>query len=448
MDNHRFSWMGAAFAVGLAATGCGSSDDSKQSTGDDASSPDATTGAQQDTGIGMTLDGTLGAADGATLDAFVGDELSTIDAPTSGSDATSASDGQAADVTTGGDDASTCRPTFASGVNVAWINYASDVPVQSGEIAKLTDVFTHTYAAGGRVVRWWFHTNGTKTPIYGSNGMTASIASSNDIADVKMILDAAHSAGVGITISLWGFNMLQGVNSQTGLTQQIITNNMNLLTMDTYRQAYIDNYLTPLVTALKGYPGLYAWEIFNEPEGMTTTFSGWATNLIDGMYIQKTVNWFAAAIHAADSNALVTNGAWTFQANATVNGWKEYYSDANLMAVGGKAGGTLDFYEVHYYNNYNGANVGSPFLAGRTTSYWKLSDPKPIDIGEFWAVDTDGVAAADLYTTLYTNGYSGAWAWQYENADNPGPDASTVWPAMQVPMQNLYTAHQAALTCP
>ena len=48
-------------------------------------------------------------------------------------------------------------------------------------------------------------------------------------------------------------------------------------------------------------------------------------------------------------------------------------------------------------------------------------------IGEFWAIDTYSngtgtvIPSANLYTTLYTEGYKGAWAWQYANADNPGP---------------------------
>ena len=59
-------------------------------------------------------------------------------------------------------------------------------------------------------------------------------------------------------------------------------NNKLLLETDTNRQAYIDNVLTPMVTALKGYPGLFAWEIFNEPEGMTSDNGGWTTQSCSG----------------------------------------------------------------------------------------------------------------------------------------------------------------------
>jgi hypothetical protein len=70
-------------------------------------------------------------------------------------------------------------------------------------------------------------------------------------------------------------------------------------------------------------------------------------------------------------------------------------------------------------------------------------------IGEFWTDTTDGVQAADLYTTLHTNQYAGGWAWQYANVDNPPPmsGASTIWPAMKTPMDKLLAAAPADLTC-
>jgi hypothetical protein len=211
------------------------------------------------------------------------------------------------------------------------------------------------------------------------------------------------------------------------------TDNQLLLENDTNRQAYIDNYLTPLVAALKGYPGLYSWEIFNEPEGMGP--NGWATYRTTEAYIQKSVNWFAAAIHSADPNALVTNGSQTFDYCSNISGKTNYYSDTALRNAGGKQNGTLDFYEVHYYTS-NGTS-DSCFM--HPASYWGLD--KKLVMGEFYAATTDGVAQDNTYTYLYTNGYNGAWAWSYES-DMP-------WPSMQVPMQDAYNAHTSDIgSCP
>jgi hypothetical protein len=270
------------------------------------------------------------------------------------------------------------------------------------------------------------------TPGYDSSGMAVALPQSH-IDGVKSLLSTAHAAGVAINISLWSFDMLQ---SGEGITTALRTNNQNLLTVDANRQAYIDRYLTPLVTALKGTPGLYSYEIFNEPEGMSQY--GWTQgnggSQVNESYIQKTVNWFAGAIHAADPTALVTNGAVTFHYCSNVAGNTNYYSDMALRNAGGKANGTLDFYEVHYYAS-NGSSY-SCFL--HPASYWALD--KKLVMGEFFAQMTDGVAQANLYTYLYSNAYNGAWAWSY-NSD-------VKWPAMQVPMQNLIAAHADVGTCP
>jgi hypothetical protein len=319
-------------------------------------------------------------------------------------------------------------------------------------MTKFNKLYSDNAAVGGRVARWWFHTNGAKTPAWDSNGLAARI-SDQTIAQVKQILDGAASAGQAVVVSLWSFNMMK--SDQVSAT--ILQNNKDLLQKDANRQAYVDNVITPLVTALKGHPGLYAWEAFNEPEGMindgpnTSPWTG--SNYVSIKDIQKCVNWFAAGIHAADPSALVTNGAWTFLANTDVDGHKNYYSDSQLQTIGGKSNGTLDFYQVHYYDNWGsvgGANRVSPFVY--PASHWALD--KPIMIGEFWDVDSPGpsnatIKGADLYTTLYTNGYQGAWAWQYANADNPPPTSGdpTQWPAMKTAMQNLFTAHPADLAC-
>jgi hypothetical protein len=321
--------------------------------------------------------------------------------------------------------------TFSSGLNVAWVNFAADVP--SPDIATFSKIFKDTHDNGGRVVRWWFHTNGTSTPGYNTDGTVKKIPQAH-IDDVKKILAAANSAGVGVNISLWSFDMAQD-NAGNAATQ-----NQALLTTDTLRQSYIDNYLTDLVKGLKGTPGLYSYEIFNEPEGMETT--GWATKFkIDKKYIQMAVNWWAAAIHAADPTVPVTSGAQTMDSCSAVSGKRNDYSDSSLTTVGGKATGTLDFYEVHYYQ----VNGDSDNVFANPRSYWGLSDKKLV-IGEFAAYSTDSapVAVNDTYTYLFSKGYDGAWAWSYTEGN-----ANYKWPSMQTPMQNLYTAQKSTIdTCP
>jgi hypothetical protein len=326
----------------------------------------------------------------------------------------------ASDSADAGPPSSAC--SFASGLNVAWVKFANDVP--NPDIAAFNTIFKNTYDAGGRVIRWWFHTNGSVTPGYDASGNALPIPSSH-IDGVKNILNAASANKVNLIINLWSFDMLQANAGDAH------TNNALLLEDDAHRQAYIDNYLTPLVNAVKGMPGLYAWDIFNEPEGMGPM--GWATYRTTMASIQRTVNWLAAAIRTADSSARITSSAQTFDYCSNVAGKTNYYSDSALRAAGGKQNGTIDFYQVHYYAVNGSSN--SPFL--RPASYWQLD--KKLMIGEFAAIDNDGVGASSLYTYLYDSGYIGAWAWAY-NSDWP-------WPSMQAPMQSLYSAHPSEVGC-
>jgi hypothetical protein len=313
-----------------------------------------------------------------------------------------------------------CAPAFASGVNVAWLSFASDVPAP--RLCDFRALFASVAAAGGPVVRWWLHTDGSRTPGYDAGGMAQPITDEL-VADVRAVLDVARVSGVMLTVSLWSFDMLrQGPHEENRL----------LLTSDAHRQAYLDNVLTPLVRALAGHPALYAWEAFNEPEGMSDEF-GWTGSTVPMQAIQTTVNWLGDAVHAADPSARFTNGCWSFPACSEVGSFKNYYSDAELLRAGGRALGTLDFYQVHYYT-HNGP-LASPFV--HPASYWNLD--KPIVIGEFHATESDGVAPDELFTHLHDTGYAGAWAWQYANADggSGGQVLDFRWPSMQQGLEHL-----------
>ncbi|MEI9947834.1 MAG: hypothetical protein WDO74_02370 [Pseudomonadota bacterium] len=416
-----------------AVAGCGATDGAAPlgSAGATAGSPSAAgAGVLAGTG-GTSANGGVGAGGmsvgfaGASGAATAGAGGSTPIAGAGGSTPNAGAGGSIPNAGAGGGAGSggkTAVCNFASGLNVAWVKFANDVP--NPDLATFKTIFKNNYDAGGRVIRWWFHTNGTVTPGYDSEGKALAIAQSH-IDGVKALLKAADEAGVVLVVSLWSFDMLQD-NAGTAYT-----NNQALLEKDENRQAYVDRYLTPLVTALKGTKGLYAYEIFNEPEGMSPT--GWATHRTTVAAIQKTVNWLSAAIHTADPNVLVTTSAQTFDYCSKINGKTNYYSDDTLRTVGGKQNGTLDFYQVHYYTSNGLSN--SPFQ--HPASYWGLD--KKLVMGEFYPDDTDGVSAKDLGKYLYENGYSGAWYWSTTDRK---------WPLGQSTLQTLYAAHADVANCP
>ncbi len=344
---------------------------------------------------------------------------------------------------------------FLSGANLAWVNFANDIGPGASDFDRFADVMLQMHDHGGNALRWWLHVNGTNSPEFNDQNFVIG-PGNGTISDLKKILDLAWEREIGMKLCLWSFDMLRSSNSST-----IINRNKLLLTDTVYTNAYIKNCLIPMVDSLKGHPAIIAWEIFNEPEGMSNEF-GWSTTQhVPMSAIQRFINLCAAAIHKTDSSAFVTSGAWSFQALTNVQLLKtskisvtlseaeknkitslvnekykfnltvdevmthldklslianhNYYSDDDLIAAGGDSTGTLDFYSVHYYVGLGQSY--SPFLHSAST--WNLN--KPIVVAEFAMSENQLVPKNQLFNQLYQAGYAGSlpWSWTDTNLSAP-----------------------------
>jgi len=340
------------------------------------------------------------------------------------------------------------RQLFLSGANIAWVNFAADIGPGPTDPGTFRDMFDSLHAARGNTMRLWLHTNGAATPEFNAAGLVIG-PGANAIADMQTILDAARERKIGLILCLWSFDMLRISFGSD------ITGRAALMLTDTFAtRAYIDNALVPIVNALKGHPGIIAWEVCNEPEGMSDEF-GWPfTYHVPMAAIQRFVNRIAGAIHRTDPGARVTTGAWSFIPLTDVQAVGKaadpltlshsltreeqqdiearfaghygavlpveeilapfacpqrmnYYRDDRLIAAGGDPLGILDFYSVHYYDW--GGTALSPFF--HPFEHWALT--KPLVVAEFFLNDSFGIRYNALYQALYALGYAGAMSWQW-----------------------------------
>lgn len=345
---------------------------------------------------------------------------------------------------------------FLNGGNIAWVRFARDVGPGFTNLRQFEEIFSEVQANGGNTLRFWLHTNGSATPAWSGNRVVGP--GRGTIDDLRAILDLAWEHEVGLMLTLWSHDLLRQRYGRT-LTER----NKAFLSDPALLQTYIDNALIPMVEALREHPAIVAWEIFNEPEGISEEH-GWPEwDEVPMADLQRAINRMAGAIKRTDPTAKVTNGAASMSTTTDASASKasharphdqlspdaraqlrdqlsrkydhdftaataeaiyhqltqsanyNYYTDARLIAAGGDPDGTLDFYTVHYYTWF-GTGL-SPFH--HPFDRWNLD--KPMVVAEFFLPDdTFGIPWDDLYATLYESGYAGALGWQWFDEDRAG----------------------------
>ena len=175
------------------------------------------------------------------------------------------------------------KDIFLNGINVAWgiapafcadVNYL-DPTCSSYDCTKDSAYFEQMFAEiqqnGGNSVRWWLHGDGNAVPVINSNYSDRIVDSitSTQINSIKLVLELGSKYGILVNLCIWSFDMVNdnGYGPAYGLWNKIVTD-------DTHKDSYINNWLKPLVSSVKDHNNLLSFEVFNEPEGMIDKW-GW-----------------------------------------------------------------------------------------------------------------------------------------------------------------------------
>ena len=178
--------------------------------------------------------------------------------------------------------------------------------------------------------------------------------------------------------------------------------------------AYVDNYIVPLVKRYDACDYLWSIDLCNEPDWIIENKECGKLNWIDlEQYYAKA----CAAIHA-NSDVLVTVGMGMIKYNSEqLNG--NVISDTELQSLNiGKYDKSLayvDFWSTHWYD-WMIPNWG--VMYDKTPEEYKFDTSKPVVIGELPAKGKDGYDISNVYETAYNNGYLGVFAWKSSGSDD------------------------------
>ncbi len=357
--------------------------------------------------------------------------------------------------------------------------------------------FADASAHGVNLVRFWVHVTGELNPLFDKQGLVQGMDSCF-LTDLKWLLDLADEHHVLVNLTLWSHDILIVDESHPEhLRDRAI---LMLHELDATR-AYLKNVLVPMVSALHQHPALFSWEIMNEPEGISRELrlywgyqydriednpyhspekKAWLrkrkaegqpveTRQVDVADWQRFVSLCAAVIHKIDSSAKVTVGAHSipYLTDMPISLPFKYkrwnlYSDGELMTAGyqrslpildellrsvgfedGAGGdlklGTLDFYQVHYYEENDAPAEGWVFedvsVNARPKAHFQMD--KPLVVGEFYGTES---SVARLEGLLQT-GYSGAWGWSYIETRKVPEARRTQWDYLRPIFKTFSLAH-------
>ena len=285
---------------------------------------------------------------------------------------------------------------FIKGANLPWFEdvtaangYYNDIAVNphpstgSGCIynsAQVSNYLADLHKMGVPVVRFWLTTD-----------------------DQGCTLDA-NGYVTGVTNQLWtNLDNLLSIAGSNGISLYLTLSEgrFDWLTNTAMANAYKTNCLIPLIQRYKGSTNVFGIDLMNELDNwVADPFYGnpWISSGATWAQAKTYITNFAAAIHSADSNRLVSCS-------------QVYHNWTNLTYWKGLG---LDFYDFHYYAD----SISLPAVS-------TLGMDKPVWVGECgqaygdytWSDSLQSNCELEALNTGYSGGYAGVSIWSYALPD-------------------------------
>jgi len=314
-----------------------------------------------------------------------------------------------------------------NGMNIPWNHFASDIGGGSFEPYWFQEFFYMCETNHINVARFWLHINGASSPDFSNEGFVRGLPPTF-LSELNQIVTLADQHQVVLQLCLWSFDMCKSDPPRDDIVSDWGVS-----------RTYINNALIPMMKNLSGYDNIII-EAVNEPEWCING-PGTTKNQVQLYEMQRFTAMIAEAVHL-NSSFTVTTGSASLKWNSAKVGPAigNWWNDTSLIEANPthSPNGTLDFYNVHYYDwMYNPTWGFDP--CRENASYWELD--KPTVIAEL-PPTSDHYSTDQMMACAFNNGFYGDMFWAYNDDKFPWKDAL---PALnnfsnQHPSATTYTA--------
>lgn len=309
-----------------------------------------------------------------------------------------------------------CQQRFALGVNYAWHYFGGDFGgISEWEQAgvSLEPAHASAFAAmksnGVSVIRWWMFPEFRSSGIAFDGNDDPTGLTGTTVADIHAALSLAETHDLYLVFTLFSFDNFRPSRTDSGL---YIPGLSGMVRDATRRTKVIENIVRPVAQAVAQSPNsrrLLGWDVINEPE--------WAISAEPSAPSggQFDPNGELDAVTLQEMKALI---------NETLAVLKEETPWA-LRSVGWAAAKW-----VWAFSDITEVDFHQPHIYGWVHEWWPYTQSpaelgytgKPTVMGEFYLTPMPlSPQGNDSFSTIvnswYDNGYAGAWAWQYYEAD-------------------------------